>query len=427
MGEVLAITASVAGLISLGIQVTRSLVEFYTSYKHQDSEIIGMTERLENLLSIFESLEIALSNRKFQVEEQSLMDNIESSIKKCDELVQELQEECQKCCKAMSGGIKAVFAVAGRRATYPFRQSTLHKLDEDIVDLHRNLSFAINVLQLKDSDNIQNDIASMNVLLELVRARQISANIRDWLNAPDATVNHNSTFAKRQPGTGIWFVNSPLFKAWLTEENSFLWLNGFAGSGKSVLSSTTIQFALRHRGSNPHIGIAFFYFTFNDNSKQDESAMLRALLMQLSGQLQDGHLDLTRLHDSYRTGIPPSSVLTDYLRRLIQRFHHVYIVLDALDESPRLGARGHVLDTIEVMQKWSLPGLHLLVTSRDEPEIRNSLDLSLGQEVKMRNAGIDKDITNFISSQLHENRRLRNWLPYRNKIQEKLAERAKGV
>lgn len=113
MGEVLAITGSVAGLISLGIQVTQSLVEFYTSYKHRDSEIAGMTERLENLLSIFESLGIALSNRKFQVEEQNLMDNIESSIKKCDELVQELKEECQKCRKAMSGGIKAVFATSG--------------------------------------------------------------------------------------------------------------------------------------------------------------------------------------------------------------------------------------------------------------------------------------------------------------------------
>ena len=426
MAEI-AVPASVAGLISLGIQVTQSLVEFYTSYKHQDSEIAGMTERLESLLSIFQSLEKALSNRKFQVDEQSLIQNIESSIKKCDELVQELKEECEKFRKATSGGIKAVFGVAGRRATYPFRQSTLHKLDEDIGDLHRNLSLAINVLQLKDSKNVQDDIADMKLLLNLVQARQVSANIRDWLNAPDATVNHNEAFAKRHPGTGVWFVKSSLFTAWLTEENSFLWLNGFAGTGKSVLSSTAIQFAFRHRGSNPQIGIAFFYFAFSDNSKQGESAMLRALLMQLSGQLQDGHLDLTRLHDSYRTGIPPSSVLTDYLRRLIQRFHHVYIVLDALDESPRLGARGHVLDTIEVMQKWSLPGLHLLVTSRDEPDIRNSLDLSLGQVVKMRNTGIDKDITHFISSQLRENRRLRKWLPYSNKIQQKLAERAKGV
>lgn len=178
--------------------------------------------------------------------------------------------------KATSGGIIAVFGVAGRRATYPFRQSTLHKLDEDISDLHRNLSLAINVLQLKDSKNFQDDITDMKLLLNLVRTRQISENIRNWLNAPDATVNHNAAFAKRHPGTGVWFVKSSLFTAWLAEENSFLWVNGFAGSGKSVLSSTAIQFAFRHRGSNPQIGIAFFYFTFNDNSKQDESAMLRA-------------------------------------------------------------------------------------------------------------------------------------------------------
>ena len=429
MSDPLAITGSVAGVISLGIQVIESLVEFYNSYKHQDYEIAGMTERLESLLSILQTLDKSLSSRKFQVDEQDLIGNIETSIKNCEELIQELQEECQKFVKATSGGIRAVFRVAGRRATYPFRQSTLQKLDEDIVELRGNLSIAIDVLQLNDNKRIADDIADMRLLLDLVKTRQISANIRDWFKAPDATLNHNAACAKKHPGTGIWFVNSSIFTAWLTEENSFLWLNGFAGSGKSVLSSTAIQYAFRHRRSNPQIGIAFFYFTFNDELKQDESAMLRALLMQLSGQLQDGHLDLTRLHDSYKTGIPPSSVLIDYLRRLIQRFNHVYIVLDALDESPRLGARGHVLDTIEAMQKWLLPGLHLLVTSRDEPDIRNSLDLSLGlgQEVKMRNAGIDEDITDFISGRLHEDRKLRKWLPDSKKIEETLTEGAKGV
>ncbi len=427
MADPLSIAGSVAGLISLGIQVTQSLVELYNSYKHQDSEIAGMVERLESLLSVLQTLDQTLSNRKFQVDEQSLIGNIETSIRKCDELIQELREECQKFVKATSGGVKVVFRAAGRRATYPFRQSTLQKLDEDIGELHGNLSIAIDVLQLRDSKRIQDDIADMKLLLDLVRTRQISTNIRDWLKAPDATANHNAAFAKRHPGTGIWFVKSPLFTTWLTEENSFLWLSGFAGSGKSILSSTAIQFAFRHRRSNPQIGIAFFYFVFNDKSKQDESAMLRALLMQLSGQLQDGHLDLTRLHDLYKTGIPPSSALTDYLRRLIQRFHDVYIVLDALDESPRLGARENVLDTIEVIRKWSLPGLHFLVTSRGEPDIRNSLELFLGQEVKMKNAGIEKDITDFISSRLHEDKKLRKWLPYSKKIQEILAKRAQGV
>ena len=427
MSDPLSVAGSVVGLITLGIQVTRSLIDFYTSYKHQDSEIAGMAERLERLLIILQSLEKVLSNRKFQVDEKSLIDSIETSIKSCDELIQELQGECQKFIQTTSYGIQAVFRVAGRRATYPFRQSTLQKLDEDIGDIRANLSIAMDVLQLTDNQRIQDDITDVKLLLNLVRTNQISANIRLWLNAPDATVNHNAAFAKKHPGTGIWLVRSPTFATWLIEDNSFLWLNGFAGSGKSVLASTTIQFAFRHRRANPQIGIAFFYFVFNDESKQDDSAMLRALLMQLSGQLRDGYMDLTRLHDLYRTGIPPSSVLTDVLRRLIQKFHHVYIILDALDESPRLGAREHVLDTLETMRRWSLPGLHLLVTSRDEPNIRISLNLSSNQEVKMKNGGIDEDISVFVWGRLQEDRILQKWLPYSKKIQETLAKRAQGV
>ena len=427
MGDPLSIAGSVVGLLSLGIQVTKSLINFYTSYKHQDSEIAGMAERLERLLTILQSLEKILSNRKFQVDEQNLIDSIETSIKKCDELIQELQGEFQKFTQAISNGLQTVFRVAGRRATYPFRQSTLQKLDEDIGDLRANLSIAMDVLQLTDNKRIQDDITDVKLLLDLVRTSQISANIRLWLNAPDATVNHNAAFVKKHPGTGMWLVRSSIFTTWLIEDNSFLWLNGFAGSGKSVLASTTIQFAFRHRRANPHIGIAFFYFVFNDESKQDESAMLRALLMQLSGQLRDGYMDLNRLHDLYGTGIPPSSVLTDFLRRLIEKFHHVYIILDALDESPRLGARGHVLDTLETMRRWSLPGLHLLVTSRDEPNIRISLNLSSNQEVKMKNGGIDEDISVFVWDRLQEDRILQKWLPYSKKIQETLAKRAQGV
>ena len=104
--------------------------------------------------------------------------------------------------------------------------------------------------------------------------------------------------------------------------------------------------------------------------------MLRALLLQLSSQLRDGQADLTRLYESYKAGTPPWPMLIEHLHRLIQRFHQVYIMLDALDESPRNGPREYVLDALEAMRNWGVQGLHLLVTSRDEPDIRNSLDIS---------------------------------------------------
>ena len=81
-------------------------------------------------------------------------------------------------------------------------------------------------------------------------------------------LDHNAACAKKNLGTGMWLVKSLQFSGWLTEENSMIWLNGFAGSGKSVLCSTATQFALRHRKSDPGVGIAFFYFTFNDESNR---------------------------------------------------------------------------------------------------------------------------------------------------------------
>lgn len=426
MTDPLSVPGSVAGAISLGIQVTQSLVDFYKSYKRRDSELTGITERLESLVETFQHLEKALLGRIFQADERSLVKNIETSITNCDELIQEFQNECQKFSKT-STGMKAAVKVAGYRATYPFRQSTLQKLDEDIGEIRANLSFALNVLQLNDTQRFQDDVTEMKSLLKLVKINQISSNIRDWLNAPDVTVDHNAACAKKHPGTGMWLVKSPQFLKWLKQENSVLWLSGFAGSGKSILCSTAIQFVLRHERSDPNVGIAFFYFTFNDGSKQDESSMIRALLLQLSSQLQDGHVDLTRLYELYKAGMAPSSVLLERFHRLIQRFRHVYIFLDALDESPQTGPREYVLDALETMQKWGVQYLHLFVTSRDEPDIRESLDFLATQKVIMQNAGIDRDIVNFISSRLNEDRRLRKLLPYRDNIQEKLAKGARGV
>ncbi len=426
MTDPLSVAGSAAGLISLGVQVTESLVDFYNAYKDLDSDLVVITRKLECLLKIFYSLEKAIADRNFQEDERDLIRNIETSIRTCDELIQELQDECKKLSKTPSNGVGAAFRIAGRRAAYPFRKSTLQKLDEDIDGIRTSLSFALEVLQLQDNTKTQDDVTEIKTLLYLIKTNQTSSNLRDWLKAPDATIDHNNACLKKYPGTGLWLVKDPRFTRWLTEENSTLWLNGFAGSGKSVLCSTAIKSVLRHRNSDPRIGIAFFYFTFNDESKRDESAMLRALLLQLSTQRQDGHVDLIGLYDSYKTGTIPSQLLVMYLRRLIERFRDVFIILDALDESPRDGPRGHVLDTLEVMRKWGLQGLHLFVTSRNERDSYESFDPSINQ-VTIQNAGIDKDIAGFISGRLDTDRRLQKWRKYRDKIQASLARRANGV
>lgn len=85
MAEPLSVAASVAGLISLGIQATQSLVDFYNSYKCRDSDLVHMTERLDGLLDIFQCLTKTLSDRDFEADERGLIESIETSIKNCEE------------------------------------------------------------------------------------------------------------------------------------------------------------------------------------------------------------------------------------------------------------------------------------------------------------------------------------------------------
>ena len=348
-------------------------------------------------------------------------------VQNCGDLVSALEEECDKFSSLSTHGVKAAVKVAGRRLTYPFRKSTLSKLDEDIKEIPENLSLALEVLHSRDSINIQNETEEIRLLLDLVRTSQISNAIRDWLKAPDATINHNEASEKRYQATGLWLVKSPTFTTWLEKDNSFLWLNGFAGCGKSVLSSTAIQYAFRHRRSDPRIGIAFFYFTFNDMSKQDVPGMLRALLLQLSNQLDDGHVDLTSLHNRYRDGMPPVPELMESLRRLVQRFQEIYVIVDALDESPTSEGREQVLDALADFRNWSLRHLHVLVTSRDEPDIREHLDPSPVEDVTMKNSGVEDDIGNFIAGHLTQSRALRKCFSYHSRIKVALTVGAKGV
>jgi ankyrin repeat domain-containing protein 50 len=87
MVDPFSVAAGTAGLIGLGIKVTESLVQFYASRKSQDMNIARTTEKLAILLDTFKTLHATLQSRIFQPAEQSLIQNIESAVHKCDELI----------------------------------------------------------------------------------------------------------------------------------------------------------------------------------------------------------------------------------------------------------------------------------------------------------------------------------------------------
>lgn len=427
----LSVAGTAIGVISLGIQVTQSLVDFYSAYKNQKNEVSHTINRLTHLLSSLEILKDQLGTRRFLAEEQALLQNIQNSIQDCDEYIHELQDQCDKLKDSSSDSIRAAARTAARRLAYPFRQSTLQTLEETIDEMVSHLSLALQILQQKDISNVHDDIQSAQVLLDCIRISQISSEIRQWLKPPDASSNYYESIKKRYQATGLWFVQGPSFATWLTKPDSLLWLHGFAGCGKSVLCSTVIQHTSWLQRLHKRNAVAFFFFTFNDSAKQDTSAMLRALVFQLSCQLGDNHVLLARFYNDNRDTSPSNQALIGCLQQLLQEFDNTYIILDALDESIRGGCRGEMLQTLADLRAKSTPGLHILATSRDEPDIRDALIHDVGvlpdEIVSLKNNLIDSDIAAFVSGSLKSNRQLRKWEKYHQEIETALTERAMGV
>jgi DNA mismatch repair ATPase MutS len=238
MSDPLSIAAGIAGFLSLGIQVTQTLVDFYSVYRSQDTDIAKITQNMENLQSIFRSLETAIHQRQSQTNAEELLQEVDKATQRCHEIIRELQSECQKLQTDQklqtesSTSLKVRFQAAGRRGrrvTYPFRKSTIQKIEEDVGAIRENLLFALSVLQFKSHNQIEDDVLAVRSLLERTNSSQISFVIRTWLQAPDASSNHNAMYAKHHPRTGQWFINSHQFANWQVERSSFLWLNGFAG------------------------------------------------------------------------------------------------------------------------------------------------------------------------------------------------------
>jgi hypothetical protein len=92
----------------------------------------------------------------------------------------------------------------------------------------------------------------------------------------------------------------------------------------------------------------------------------------------------------------------------------VYIIIDALDESPDTygmpSPREQVLDLVKELVQLSTPNLHLCVTSRPEIDIRNALEPLTSCRVSLHEqSGQRQDIIDYVTSVVHSDSKMRRW------------------
>jgi hypothetical protein len=119
-----------------------------------------------------------------------------------------------------------------------------------------------------------------NVAVEKFGKEHKLDKIELWLSAQDPSINYNKALEQRKnKDSGHWFLQSKAFEKWKTCPNSFLWLHGIPGCGKTILSSTIIE----HLGRTiPHTQpLLYFYFDFSDSRKQSLESMICSLTSNL--------------------------------------------------------------------------------------------------------------------------------------------------
>jgi len=251
-----------------------------------------------------------------------------------------------------------------------------------------------------------------------------------WLSAPDPSTNYNKALEERQGGTGLWFVSSQTFDDWRTTPNSFVWLHGFSGCGKAILSSTIIEDILK-RYPNPTVAVLYFFFDFNDSEKQRQDKMLRSLITQLFLHGRGAPKALSSLYSYYHNGgrQPEPVALVTTLREIFEKFNQTFIILDALDECMD---RHELLETLNSIVNWISDEIHLLATSRRERDIEPSLDLIVNDRSKIgiQTKPVDDDIRAYVRGRLHRDPKMRRWInqpEVQTEIEEALMDKAHGM
>jgi hypothetical protein len=157
--------------------------------------------------------------------------------------------------------------------------------------------------------------------------------------------------------------------------------------------------------------MAYYYFDFRDDKKQDCYGLLSSLILQLSLESDQCCNILSKLYsDNNRARKPTLIALKKCMKDMLSQPGQgpIYVIVDGLDEcsnsSGTPSARGKVLEQIKELVGLGLPDVHLCVASRPEIDIQkvleplNTLQISLHHET-----GQEADIIAYIKSVVNSN------------------------
>lgn len=249
--------------------------------------------------------------------------------------------------------------------------------------------------------------------------------------------------------TDSWMLNDTTYLKWLNEIRSrVLWLHGDPGKGKTMLAIALIEEFTRKLQLDEKLSdkaLVYFFCDNQDDRRKTASQILRGIIYQVLCQ----HPDLAvYLHNEYEKQQEQLFASRNSLQTLWRIFHtiiknsglqQIYIVVDPLDECD--------IDSLEMLlvllepyieteedyngqsaQKDGSCHMKWLLTSRNEPRIRQPLTGSLAISLEENASHVDCAVLKFIDVKVKQLTRFKRYdKTLRAMVEKTLLQKAEGT
>ncbi|KKP03106.1 hypothetical protein THAR02_04774 [Trichoderma harzianum] len=313
-----------------------------------------------------------------------------------------------------------------------FAKELLNTIDGDDVESTPSIEEAIQHIDQKVTQLAESSRQTHTVVQALEKSNHLQK-LREWLSPPNSSENYNNGIKHRHRDSGQWFLQSKEYSSWKSRRNSFLWLQGIPGCGKTVLSAIIVKDLEDNNVNN----VLYFFFDFTNRDKRLFDKALGSLVLQLYCKNKNSQKPLNSLYDSCGKGItrPSADQLFETFRNMLQHAGKIHVILDALDECQmrKEHPTGGLLASIEALATSQQTNIRLLVTARPEQDITSSIESWARSQdiVPLQRGLVEGDILAYIKARVRSGEGpLKRWNErpeVQNEIETRLSKEANGM
>ncbi len=244
---------------------------------------------------------------------------------------------------------------------------------------------------------------------------QVNARIRHLLHNTSAADDVEETFVRNKrsllKGTGAWLQRESLFKSWIEQDATILWIFGLPGAGKSYLSTwLASQLLDRPEHKRQDHCVAYFFVKENNELLRDANNILKTLAWQLTEQDIHFKEHVAEVSKQRKLTITPEdtweNVFLGYYGKVDMNLKFASIVIDGLDEATALTRRtllGLMKDFVSATRSSSRPMIQFAVIGRTS--LRNDVEFTRQERIYFIEVSKEKnraDMDSYVCKRLEE-------------------------